>query len=58
LGKDFLKPRQHRDLRDSQDELLFDQQLCGLEREFLEEGGFKDRLHRVRSWAPGHWKKT
>jgi restriction system protein len=30
---------------------LLDQQLCGLGKEFLKEGGFTERLYRVRSQA-------
>ena len=30
---------------------LLDQQLRALEKEFLEEGGFTERLYRVRSQA-------
>jgi restriction system protein len=37
---------------------LLDQQLRALEKEFLEEGGFTERLYRLRSQARGPWKKT
>jgi len=37
---------------------LLDQQLRALEKEFLEEGGFTERLYRARSQARGPWKKT
>jgi len=37
---------------------LLDQQLRALEKEFLEEGGFTERLYRVRSQTRGPWKKT
>ncbi len=36
---------------------LLDRQLQRLEKQFLEEGGFTERLHRVRSQARGPWKK-
>lgn len=37
---------------------LLDQQLRALEKEFLEEGGFTERLYRARSQAREPWKKT
>jgi restriction system protein len=37
---------------------LLDQQLRALEKEFLEEGGFTERLYRVRSQTRGPWKKS
>ncbi|MBA4418159.1 MAG: four helix bundle protein [Syntrophus sp. (in: bacteria)] len=37
---------------------LLDQLLRSLEKGFLEEGGFTERLYRVRSQARGPWKKT
>jgi four helix bundle suffix protein len=37
---------------------LLDQQLRALEKTFLEEGGFTERLYRVRSQTRGPWKKT
>lgn len=37
---------------------LLDQQLRALEKDFLNEGGFTERLYRVRSQARGPWKKT
>jgi four helix bundle suffix protein len=36
---------------------LLDQQLRKLEKQFLEEGGFTERLYRARSQARGPWKK-
>jgi len=36
---------------------LLDQQLHALEKGFLEEGGFTERLYRVRSQTRGTWKK-
>jgi len=36
---------------------LLDQQLRALEKGFLEEGGFTERLYRVRSQTRGTWKK-
>jgi len=36
---------------------LLDQQLRALEKSFLEEGGFTERLYRVRSQTRGTWKK-
>jgi restriction system protein len=36
---------------------LLDQQLRSLEKGFLEEGGFTERLYRVRSQTRGPWKK-
>jgi len=36
---------------------LLDRQLRALEKEFLEEGGFTERLYRVRSQNRGPWKK-
>jgi four helix bundle suffix protein len=36
---------------------LLDQQLRTLEKQFVEEGGFTERLYRVRSQARGSWKK-
>jgi four helix bundle suffix protein len=37
---------------------LLDQQLRALEKGFLEDGGFTERLYRARSQARGPWKKT
>ncbi len=37
---------------------LLDHQLRALERGFIEEGGFTERLYRVRSRARRQWKKT
>jgi four helix bundle suffix protein len=37
---------------------LLDQQLRALEKEFLEDGGFTERLYRVRSRTRGTLKKT
>jgi four helix bundle suffix protein len=37
---------------------LLDQQLRALEKGFLEEGGFTERLYRARFQARGPWKKT
>ncbi len=37
---------------------LLDQQLRALEKGFLEEGGFTERLYKARSQARGPWKKT
>ena len=37
---------------------LLDQQLRSLEKDFLEKGGFTERLYRVRSQTRGTWKKT
>jgi restriction system protein len=37
---------------------LLDQQLRTLGKEFVEEGGFTERLHRVRTQARGPWKKA
>ena len=36
---------------------LLDRQLQRLETQFLEEGGFTERLHRMRTQARGPWKK-
>lgn len=36
---------------------LLDQQLRALEKEFLAEGGFTERLYRIRSQTRGAWKK-
>jgi four helix bundle suffix protein len=36
---------------------LLDRQLQRLETPFLEEGGFTERLHRMRTQARGPWKK-
>ena len=36
---------------------LLDRQLRALEKGFLEEGGFTERLYRVRSQTRGTWKK-
>jgi restriction system protein len=36
---------------------LLDRQLRALEEGFVQEGGFTERLHRVRSAARGPWKK-
>lgn len=36
---------------------LLDQQLRSLEKQFLEEGGFTERLYRARSQARGPYKK-
>lgn len=36
---------------------LLDQQLRTLEKQFVEEGGFTERLYHVRSQARGPWKK-
>ena len=36
---------------------LLDQQLRALEKDFLEEGGFTERLYRIRSQKRGPWKK-
>jgi four helix bundle suffix protein len=36
---------------------LLDRQLKGLEQEFIKEGGFTERLYRVRSQARG-WNKS
>ena len=36
---------------------LLDQQLRALEKSFIEEGGFTERLYRVRSQTRGTWKK-
>ena len=35
---------------------LLDQQLRALEKEFVQEGGFTERLYRVRSQTRGSWK--
>lgn len=37
---------------------LLDQQLRALEKGFLEDGGFTERLYRVRSEKRGTWKKS
>ena len=36
---------------------LLDRQLRALEKEFVEKGGFTERLYRVRSEARGAWKR-
>ncbi len=36
---------------------LLDRQLQSLQTQFLEEGGFTERLHRMRTQARGPWKK-
>jgi four helix bundle suffix protein len=37
---------------------LLDRQLLALEKGFVEEGGFTERLYRVRSRSRGPWKKA
>ena len=36
---------------------LLDQQLRSLEKQFIEEGGFTQRLYHIRSQSRGNWKK-
>ena len=36
---------------------LLDQQLRSLEKHFIEEGGFTERLYHIRSRSRGNWKK-
>ena len=36
---------------------LLDQQLRALEKAFLKEGGFTERLYRTRTQARGSWKE-
>jgi four helix bundle suffix protein len=44
--------------RASLEELVLDQQLRALEKEFLKEGGFTEKLYRVRSQMRNERKKT
>ncbi len=44
--------------RASLEELLLDQQLRTLEKEFLKEGGFTEKLYRVRSQMRDERRKT
>jgi len=37
---------------------LLDQQLRSLEKQFVEEGGFTERLYNIRSRSRGNWKKS
>jgi restriction system protein len=37
---------------------LLDRQLRALEKAFLQEGGFTERLYRTRTQARGPWKES